>query len=157
MDTATRYAQTCNVRAARVTDIEAMLSLLQALFSIEADFTFNSLKARAALTRLLQRGDRARVFVAEAAGKVVGMCSVQIMISTAEGGEVGMVEDVVVTPDLRGQGVGRRMLGYLEQWSRQRGLTRLQLLIDIDNSPAHGFYRRVGWAPTRLAALRRML
>ena len=38
------------------------------------------------------------------------MCTVQTLISTAEGGPVGLVEDVIVRADYRGHGIGARLL-----------------------------------------------
>lgn len=36
--------------------------------------------------------------------QVVGMITVQKLISTAEGGYVGLVEDVIIEPEVRGKG-----------------------------------------------------
>ena len=44
--------------------------------------------------------------VAEIDGAVRGMCTVQLVISTAEGGLAGLVEDLVVDRTYRGQGIG---------------------------------------------------
>lgn len=144
-----------NVRAATATDLDGMLSLLEALFSVEADFAFDAAKQLRGLNMLMERGGDAQVLVAEHRGRVVGMCTVQVLVSTAEGGTVGLVEDVVVQPGLRGRGVGRRLLETLGDWCNRRGLTRLQLLADRDNDQALDFYRRLGWEPTRLVGLRK--
>lgn len=131
-----------------------MVSLLEALFTIEADFAFDAAKQRAGLEGLLESG-QACVLVAEREGRVVGMVSVQTVISTAEGGPVGWVEDLVVAEDCRGLGIGRRLLEHLETWAIRNGLSRLQLLADRNNGPALGFYERLGWAETSLIALRK--
>ena len=146
-----------DVRAARVSDLDDLVGLLQELFSIEADFTPDPERQRRGLALLLDGSPDRRVFVAEADGRVVGMATVQALVSTAEGGFVGLVEDVVVARGERGRGVGRRLLAALEAWARERGLTRLQLLADRENAPALRFYGRCGWAPTRLGCLRRTL
>jgi GNAT superfamily N-acetyltransferase len=85
------------------------------------------------------------------------MCSVQALISTAEGGKVGLLEDMVVAAAWRGRGLGSALLAAAQQWSAGQGMTRLQLLADATNEPALGFYRRQGWGGTRLVALRKML
>jgi GNAT superfamily N-acetyltransferase len=79
------------------------------------------------------------------------------VISTAEGGPVGWVEDVVVAPAYRGKGVGKRLLMTLESWAVAEGLKRLQLIADRDNEAAKEFYTHLGWRPTRMVALRKML
>lgn len=142
------------IRPATARDIDGLVRLLATLFAIEADFAFDAGKQAAGL-RLLLADERALVLVAEDAGAVVGMCTAQTVVSTAEGGPVGWVEDVAVAESHRGQGIGRLLLAHLEDWARSRGLLRLQLLADRDNAAALGFYGRLGWQPTRLVALRK--
>jgi len=144
-----------DVRPATAEDIEAMVALLHTLFSIEADFECDPDKQRRGLQGLLARGDDARVLVAEQAGNIVAMCTLQCLVSTAEGGEVGLIEDVVVAEAWRGRGIGRRLLQAMEQWAANRGLSRLQLLADRDNRSALGFYEAQAWSETRLLALRK--
>ena len=139
------------IRTATKDDIPVMAELLHELFAIEVDFT-PAFAAQAEGLRLLIERESTEIFIAEIDEQVVGMCSVQIHISTAKGREVGVVEDVVIDVDYRGQGIGASLLRRLEEWSVQRGLTRLQLLADKDNYPALGFYRRQGWHPTNLAS-----
>jgi len=143
------------IREARDSDLEDLVGLLQELFSIEADFTPDPERQRRGLALLIDGSPDRRAFVADVAGRVVGMATVQVLISTAEGGPVGLVEDVVVAPAYRGRGLGRRLLAALEAWARDRGLTRLQLLADRGNAPALSFYERAGWAPTQLICWRR--
>ncbi|NJD06968.1 MAG: GNAT family N-acetyltransferase [Methylococcaceae bacterium] len=142
------------IRAATATDLPEMVGLLLQLFAIEADFQGNPTLQEEGL-RLLLDSPSGRIWVAEEAGRIIGLCTLQILISTAEGSPVGLVEDVVVADGYRGYGIGRRLLDELENWSRHAGLSRLQLLADRDNQPALDFYRRQGWTETRLIALRK--
>lgn len=141
---------------AQVRHIPCLLGLLETLFSLESDFVFDAAKAGRGLQLLLERGD-ALVLAAEAEGRAIGLCTVQTLVSTAEGGPVGLVEDLVVADAWRGRGVGRQLLAEAERWAGERGLTRLQLLADLDNRPALDFYGRLGWAETQLVCRRRLL
>lgn len=131
-----------------------MSDLLSQLFAIEQDFEVDLIKQRAGLEMLLQ-SDRAQAFIAETAGEVIAMATLQIVVSTGEGGLVGWVEDVAVDRAHRGKGVGRRLLDHLQQWSDSQGLSRLQLAADRGNRPALDFYHRNGWSETNLMVLRR--
>ncbi|MDD5035583.1 MAG: GNAT family N-acetyltransferase [Methylococcaceae bacterium] len=142
------------IRFAQEADIAEMTALLRELFSIEADFRFDELKQRRGLACLLD-SSTGKIWVAEEKGCVVGLCTLQVLISTAEGGPVGLVEDVVVAKDWRGRGLGRRLLEAAETWARTHGLTRLQLLADGGNRPALDFYHRLDWQETRLIGLRK--
>ena len=148
-----RAEERCIVRAARPTDVEQMVRLLDLLFAMEADFRPDPARQRQGLALLLDDG-RARVLVAERADGVVGMCTGQLVVSTAEGGPALLVEDVVVDPHHRGRGVGRALLAALADWARGRGVRRLQLLADGTNGPALAFYDRLGWRATALVCRR---
>jgi GNAT superfamily N-acetyltransferase len=99
----------------------------------------------------------AAVFVAETDGYVIGMASVQTLVSTAEGASVGLVEDVILDQRFRGQGVGTQLLDHLVEWSRLQNFTRLQLLVDRNNQAAVEFYLQQGWQGTSLHCMRLML
>jgi GNAT superfamily N-acetyltransferase len=148
--------QTVIIRNATAADLDAMVALLAELFSLEADFDFDAGRQRSGLLRMLDGCRKHRcVMVAEVEGRTVGMATVQILVSTAEGGEVGLVEDVSVQKDWRGRGIGGRLLASLERWSAQRGLRRLQLLADRENRAGLQFYVKNGWHETRLVCLRK--
>ena len=141
------------VRAARPKDVARMVGLLDLLFAMEADFRPDPARQQQGLALLLDDG-RARVLVAEWADGVVGMCTGQLVVSTAEGGPALLVEDVVVGPDHRGRGVGRALLAALADWASGRGVRRLQLRADGTNGPALAFYDRLGWRATALVCRR---
>lgn len=147
---------TVSLRPARPTDLEALLDLLALLFAIEEDFAFDATCQRRALAMMLEADD-AVVLVAEAANRVIGMCSGQLTLSTAEGGPALLVEDVVVASPWQGRGVGRQLMTALEQWAGARKIGRLQLLADRTNSAALEFYKRCGWQGTELICLRKRL
>ena len=143
------------IRSAEPADLDSLVSLLAALFSIEEDFVFDAPKQRRGLTLMLEN-ERGCVLVAEAEGEVVGMCSGQLLVSTAEGGLSLLVEDVVVHEPWRRRGVGRLLLEAISGWSKAKKASRLQLLADRNNIPALDFYRHQGWRTTELICLRAM-
>lgn len=147
-------AVAATVRPAAEADLPALVDLLGRLFALEADFEPDPARQEAGLRLMLADPERRAVLVAERGGRVTGMATVQLVVSTAEGAPSAWVEDLVVAEPERGQGTGRALLEALAAWAARRGATRWQLLVDEENRPAHGFYRRLGWRPTQLRALR---
>jgi len=142
------------IRSAQKTDIPELTPLLKQLFSIESDFSFDSEKQANALEFLLG-SESAVIMVAEKQRSVIGMTIAQLIISTAEGGRAILVEDVVVDPVYRKQGIGAELLQAVGSWGHAKGATRMQLLADISNKPALAFYDNSGWRKTQLVCLRK--
>jgi ribosomal protein S18 acetylase RimI-like enzyme len=146
------------IRTAKPSDIPELVDLLKELFSIEADFNFDPEKQACGLNLLLN-SEKDCILVAERLtdNKVLGMCTVQTLISTAEGGTVGLLEDLAVAADFRHQGIGAKLLAEAVYWAECQGLKRLQLLADKNNLPALDFYQKRGWESTQLVCLRKNL
>lgn len=135
-----------------------MCDLLADLFTLEPDFEPDREKQARGLGVLIAGPSVSSVvLVAVTKRMVVGMATVQTLISTAEGGRVGLVEDVIVDAEFRGSGVGTQLLEQIAAWGHEKGIKRLQLLADRDNRPALEFYSSRRWFPTRLICLRKML
>ncbi|MGE0087538.1 MAG: GNAT family N-acetyltransferase [Desulfococcaceae bacterium] len=143
------------IRQAAQTDMDELLFLLHMLFSIEKDFCFDEIRQRRGLEVMLENTENRCIMVAECEKKMVAMCSVQLLISTAEGGPAGLVEDLAVHPDFRSMGIGRSLLKHIEKWTKEKGATRLQLLADRNNHNALGFYEKLNWKRTHLICLRK--
>lgn len=141
------------LRPARHEDMDQLVALLRLLFAVEEDFSFDAGKQRQGLVMLLHNNGGC-ILVAEAVGRVIGMCTGQVVISTAEGGPAVLVEDMVVDPAHRRRGVGRSLIKAMTRWASEQGATRLQLLADRNNPPALAFYERIGWQSTALICLR---
>lgn len=142
-----------NIRHAQAEDIPALCELLQQLFSIEQDFTPDLAKQSAGLQLLLAKPERGAILVAQqVSGKVIGMVSAQLVISTAQGTPAAWIEDMVVETNYRGNGLGRQLLDSILTWAKAQGATRAQLLVDMDNQPAIAYYDHLGWNTTRLQA-----
>ena len=139
-------------------DIEAMVILLGLLFSIEKDFSPNITKQKEGLRLLLQNQKSAMIQIAKnAKGNVIGMVTAQLVISTAQGASSAWIEDMVVAPEYRNQGIGKTLLQYCLNWATQQGATRAQLLVDMQNKPALGYYQHLNWQTTQLQARRLLL
>jgi ribosomal protein S18 acetylase RimI-like enzyme len=141
------------IRRAVNSDISSMIRLLRILFSIETDFTFDELTQRKGLEIMLDDFSNRCIMVAELNQRIVGMCTAQILVSTAEGGIVALIEDLVVEDSYRGQGLGKELLLTIEDWAMARGVRRLQLLADRNNAPALNLYQKINWKYTQLICL----
>jgi GNAT superfamily N-acetyltransferase len=137
------------------TDIADLVSLLSVLFSIEKDFNPDLTKQQKGLELLIKNNATTTIQVARnSAGKVIGMVTAQLVISTAQGAASAWIEDMVVDSSHRRLGVGKQLLEHTLAWAKSKGATRAQLLVDIANTDALGYYEHLKWESTQLQARR---
>lgn len=140
---------------ANESDIDDLVNLLADLFTIEKDFKPDLSKQKLGLELLIKNQATATIQVAKnTSGKVLGMVTAQLVISTAQGAASAWVEDMVVDAKYRGQGIGKQLLQHTLDWAKQHGATRAQLLVDIENTEALGYYHHLKWESTQLQARR---
>jgi GNAT superfamily N-acetyltransferase len=137
------------------TDIADLVGLLSDLFSIEKDFNPDLTKQTIGLELLIKNNEMATIQVARnTSGKVIGMVSAQLLISTAQGAASAWIEDMIVDSSYRGRGIGKELLQQALAWVKTKGATRAQLLVDTENTDAIGYYQHLNWESTQLQAYR---
>jgi GNAT superfamily N-acetyltransferase len=138
-------------------DLPDLADLLAELFALESDFAPDRARQLAGLRLILEQPALGRLFVLRVAGRVAGMANALVTVSTAEGGRVLLLEDVIISGRHRGSGLGRRLVEHVFEWARGQGMTRVTLLADRANAPALAFYERLGFGPSAMRVLRRPL
>jgi len=84
-------------------------------------------------------------WVALAGQEIVGAILTRPM-RTEDGGELGGVDELLVSAHHQGQGIGRRLMELAETHYRAAGAAGMQLTVNEDNSPARRIYESMGYA-----------
>ena len=145
------------IEKATVNDIPELCQLLAILFNQEAEFKPDRQAQQTGLQAIISNPDIGIILLARHKDKVVGMVSLLFSISTALGGRVAMLEDMVVLPEQRGLGIGSALLNAAIKTARDNGCLRITLLTDSDNETAQGFYEKQGFVRSQMLAFRRLL
>jgi GNAT superfamily N-acetyltransferase len=139
-------------------DLPALIELLGILFSQEREFMPDPARQRRGLERILSNPSTGALFVAidraDRASRVVGMANLLYSESTFLGGPVAWLEDVVVHPQWRGQGVGTALIDRIKTFAREQGLLRITLLTDFDNATAIRRYESAGFTRSTMVPMR---
>jgi GNAT superfamily N-acetyltransferase len=142
------------IEPATIDDLPQLADLLYDLFSHEADFVPNREKQLRGLRLLLEQPSRGRIFVMRSGTRIIGMINLLITISTAEGGFVLILEDLVVHRDHRAQGYGSRLLEHALGYARAKEFLRITLLTDRLENRAREFYERHGFRQSGMVPMR---
>ncbi len=132
------------VREARLPDLPRLLELY-GLLDFGPSKKLSLEEARTLFSRYPQYPDY-RVYVAESAGLIVATFALIIVDSVAHGGmPFGIVEDVVVSHDCQGKGIGQEMMQFAMTRCNERGCYKLALSSHLKREQAHKFYESLGF------------
>jgi N-acetylglutamate synthase-like GNAT family acetyltransferase len=86
--------------------------------------------------------------------KVIGMVNLLFTISTAEGGLVLIMEDVIVHPQHRRQGYGGRLLDHAIEFAKEKRFKRITLLTDRISADSQSFFQQHGFQFSKMIPMR---
>jgi len=141
------------IEPATLDDLLELSELLRDLFLQEADFQPDREKQMRGLRLILEQPSRGRIFVLRNERMIVGMINLLITISTAEGGFVLVLEDLVVHRDHRGSGYGSRLLQHAIGFAREKKFLRITLLTD-NSEVMRRFYFKQGFVESEMKPMR---
>ncbi len=146
-----------HIEPATMEDLPQLADLLYDLFNQESDFVPDHAKQTRGLRLILEQPNRGRIFVMRHHDRIAGMINLLLTISTAEGGFVLLLEDLVVREEYRGQKVGTRLLEHAVEYARQKDFLRVTLLTDRVDEASLGFFTRRGFVISNMVPLRMYL
>ena len=94
------------------------------------------------------------VLVAENEGEIVGMVGVSWQIAIRIPGRYGLIQELWVDPEWRYRTIGADLIVALCEFTRQRGVTRLEVGLPSERFPhvtaTESFYQNNGFSPIGL-------
>jgi len=134
--------------------VDDLVLLLKSLFTQEAEFCFDAEAQRKGLLAILAAPSVGTIFVIKENEKIVGMVSLLYTVSTALGGRVALLEDMVIEKSSRKKGYGRMLLKACLRYAKENGCLRVTLLTDRDNDVAIAFYESESFRKSPMVPLR---
>lgn len=145
------------IEPATAEDLDELSDLLGELFSEESDFRPNKEKQLRGLRLIFEQPNRGRVFVLRRDHSIVGMINLLFTISTAEGGFVMLLEDLVIHKGFRDHGYGSQLLEYAVDFARQKNFLRITLLTDRPEIKSQAFFKRHGFFESAMIPMRLLI
>lgn len=80
-------------------------------------------------------------------GTAIGLLELSLrnIVDGCVGSPVGYIEGIYLLPACRGQGYGRKLIAFAEQWCREQGCQDIATDAELENSEAQDFYRHAGF------------
>jgi GNAT superfamily N-acetyltransferase len=142
------------IEPATEADLDELSEMLGGLFSQEGDFRPDKEKQLRGLRLIFEQPSRGRVFVLRQNGAIVGMINLLFTISTAEGGFVILLEDLVIHQHYQGKGYGSKLLQHAIDFAKQKNFLRITLLTDRPENLAQEFFRHHDFVESSMIPMR---
>jgi GNAT superfamily N-acetyltransferase len=142
------------IEPATIEDLPALAELLMDLFAQESDFRPDYNNQMRGLRLILEQPSRGRIFVLRSASQIIGMLNLLFTISTAEGGFVILLEDLIISKEFRRQGMGSELLKYALDYAKQKGFLRITLLTDRMSEGSLAFFEKHGFERSAMIPMR---
>jgi GNAT superfamily N-acetyltransferase len=142
------------IEPATEADLDELSEMLGGLFAQEGDFHPDKEKQLRGLRLIFEQPSRGRVFVLRQSGAIVGMINLLFTISTAEGGFVILLEDLVIHKEYQGKGYGSKLLQHAIDFAKQKNFLRITLLTDRPENLAQEFFRHHDFVESSMIPMR---
>src|SRR5579872_3376878 len=133
-----------SVRAAVRDDVPRLCQMLEAFNRLE-QIDWDETVVAPALRRLMNDPSLGFVGMVQVAARVVGYFVVTWGYDLEWGGRDSFLTDIYLEPDVRGAGIGTRVLASAENAARQAGAAALHLMVRPENETAVRLYTRAGF------------
>lgn len=142
------------IEPAILDDLPQLTDLVMSLLDEEQDFIPDRTKQQHGLKLILEQPNRGRIFVLRNDHSIIGMVNLLFTISTAEGGFVILMEDVIVHPMHRAQGYGSRLLRHAIEFAKEKQFKRITLLTDKISAESQRFFQKNGFQFSHMIPMR---
>jgi len=147
-----------SVDRAKSDDIPELCELLAILFEQEAEFIPDFERQSRGLMEIIGNPNFGFIMVnRDENGSINGMVNILYTVSTAVGGRVAILEDMIVLPECRGESIGMRLLESVFDILKDEGIQRVTLLTDPHNLDAQRFYMRNGFGISDMKVMRNFI
>jgi GNAT superfamily N-acetyltransferase len=132
------------LRNAEATDWATIAEFNRALAAETEDKDLDWEIISAGVRRVLADEAKGRYFIAECAGRIVGMTMITYEWSDWRDGWIWWIQSVYVHPDFRGRGVFGRIYRHIVSAAADAGVRAVRLYVLDSNINARAIYARLG-------------
>ena len=146
--------QMARIEPATLEDLPQLVALTSVLFEEEKDFVPDPARQERGLGAILEQPSRGRIFVVRTDYEIMGMANVLFTISSAMGGFVILLEDVIVHPDFRKLGYGTQLIEYVIDFAKRKDFLRITLLTDRISAESQRFFQKMDFVHSHMVPMR---
>jgi PhnO protein len=141
--------ETLKIRTVVAEDEETIYKMICGLENMKMDkAAFNS------VFRKNLESDNIQYFIAEMAGKPVGMVSCHIQPLLHHAALVSEIQEMYVEPDFRSKNIGKALMNQVTAFAKSNGAIQMEVTSRNVRENAHRFYQREGFEKSHVKLVR---
>jgi len=125
-------------------DAEQLIEFMREFYEFE-HLAFDEPSARSALLQILADVSLGRVWLIKADGVAAGYVVLTLGFSLEFHGRDAFLDELYIRERLRGRGIGKRAIEFIEGACRASGVKALRLEVERANAHAQAVYRKSGF------------
>ena len=132
------------LRSATIDDVEKVLSLARGFYQ-HFSYPWDDETKRKALLQLLDDPMAGQVWLVFLNEELVGYVILSYYFSLEYNGRTAVIDELYISPDYRGRGIGKETLQQICNFAGDHGLTALHLESELTNVRATALYKKLGF------------
>ncbi|HRE88603.1 MAG TPA: GNAT family N-acetyltransferase [Myxococcota bacterium] len=129
------------IRPVTAEDKSAILRMMET-FNEEEFIKYSVERLGQSFDALLTNPAWGQAFIAELGGVPIGYAVLTYSFDFEYGGRDAFLTELFITPRHRGRNLGHELLGHVQAFAREQGLSALHLIVRKENPQAQRLYRR---------------
>jgi len=125
-------------------DTDLLIKFMREFYELDR-LAFEEQSARSALQQILSDDSFGRVWLIQTNRTPIGYVVLTLGFSLEFHGRDAFVDEIYITPQYQGRGIGRKALGFVEEACRSLGVQALHLEVGRGNTNAQAVYRTLGF------------
>jgi len=136
---------TVSIVEAKESDLPAIEGLLAELVNAMQESESFDISKAIENCRILLNDANYNLLVAKAGDSVVGFVDFTTRKTALHPAPCGLIDELIVTEDYRGQGIGRQLISAAVDECRQLGCCEIEVSTQKTNAKAREFYKSLGF------------
>ncbi len=129
------------IRICKQDDFPSIFKLLKILW-IDLDLNFENLQTVYCKAIL---SENQKLIVGTINNQIIGFCSLTIKNNLWQAGNLGHVDELVVDENIRGQGIGKKLIERITEIAQENSCKKIELDSAFQRKNAHSFYESIGY------------
>ena len=129
---------------ATAADIPLISKMIEKLYKSE-NTVYRESDVNSALSALLGDNSNGGCWIFSSETGAAGYMIIGSAFSVEFGGKTAFIDELYITEEHRGKGLGRKALELAENYAKEKGYTFLRLEVELSNTTAQKIYRAGGF------------